>query len=275
MAEPSTVAGLAYRLRADDLTGAANSQVDSWPDVSNRGHPPAVQSSSARRPLLRYAAINGLKAVEFDGVDDVLSLSGSALSIGASTTGLYAVVVSKQQATRTGLTAKIHLSLGSPGFSYQARFGLRTEVNGGVTALFYGPADGINTQGNSSVVEGTTAWRAIEASYSWPEDDAYLYHEGAQTGANIFSTFRATSPATPSVASSIGATHIDGDYAPILLAEVLIYDQVPDDAGRAAIKSYVQDIYGITVSGYVADDPTVRQMSANRSAMSAMFPGGM
>ena len=52
--------------------------VNLWPDCSGNDFD-AVQASPARTPVLRVNAIAGQSALEFDGIDDVLKLTGSAL----------------------------------------------------------------------------------------------------------------------------------------------------------------------------------------------------
>ncbi|HEV7238716.1 MAG TPA: hypothetical protein VGQ36_05710 [Thermoanaerobaculia bacterium] len=57
---------------------ADGAPVGRWPDSSGNDFD-AVQSSASRRPVYRCNSINGHPAVDFDGIDDVLKLTGSAV----------------------------------------------------------------------------------------------------------------------------------------------------------------------------------------------------
>jgi hypothetical protein len=59
-------------LKADALTGVKdNASIAVWPDSAKNGLDP-FQSEPAKRPVWKQAAVNGLPAVRFDGVDDNL-----------------------------------------------------------------------------------------------------------------------------------------------------------------------------------------------------------
>lgn len=76
--DPSTLSGVAYRFRADDLTGADGSQVGTWPDTSGNSRD-AAQATGSKQPILVRNAASGHAVVRFDGADDVMTapISGS------------------------------------------------------------------------------------------------------------------------------------------------------------------------------------------------------
>ena len=85
---PSDIANLELWLKADAGITFNGSDVSAWADQSGNGRN-ATQNTASRQPLFVASVINGLPAVEFDGVDalgtlmnvDLAFLSGSAMSI--------------------------------------------------------------------------------------------------------------------------------------------------------------------------------------------------
>jgi hypothetical protein len=73
------VPGLKLWVRAESLAGLVNgTSVASWPDESGNGHD-LTQAAAGQRPVF-VAGVDGLPAVLFDGVDDVLATSGAVFN---------------------------------------------------------------------------------------------------------------------------------------------------------------------------------------------------
>lgn len=53
----------------------SNNFVDRWADQSGNGFN-AVQSAQANKPVFVQNAINGMPAIQFDGIDDLLTAAG-------------------------------------------------------------------------------------------------------------------------------------------------------------------------------------------------------
>jgi hypothetical protein len=70
---PTDIAGLKIWLKADSLSLSDGDPVGTWADQSGLGNSPT--SSGSNRPTYHTAVINGLPAVQFDGVDDYLTKS--------------------------------------------------------------------------------------------------------------------------------------------------------------------------------------------------------
>ena len=107
-------------LEASKLTGLSNSsQLSSWLDISgNNNH--AVQVTSGNQPTYLTNQINGLPAIDFDGVDDYLDFS-SHITTGANST----FIVFKESGARnlqTILSIEKHI-LYAKDASYNAAYG--------------------------------------------------------------------------------------------------------------------------------------------------------
>ncbi len=70
---PVQISGLSLWLSPESIEAGPDHRVAFWKDTSP-AHWLAIQSESQKQPLLVDHAINGLPAVEFDGVDDFLTL---------------------------------------------------------------------------------------------------------------------------------------------------------------------------------------------------------
>ncbi|MBW2523552.1 MAG: hypothetical protein JRI23_05230 [Deltaproteobacteria bacterium] len=71
---PSQLSGLNLWLEASTCVFTNGSHVTTWFDLSGNGNH-ATQNVSDERPVLTPSAINGLPAVDFDGVDDSLVIA--------------------------------------------------------------------------------------------------------------------------------------------------------------------------------------------------------
>ena len=77
---PRALGGLALWLEAPRIGGLADGDpVATWPDLSGSGRD-ASQGTASKRPTFRAGVLNGLAAVRFDGVDDVLATAAVATS---------------------------------------------------------------------------------------------------------------------------------------------------------------------------------------------------
>lgn len=78
---PGQFAGLRLWLRADAAGNYGQGDpVDRWLDRSGNGND-ATQATAGLQPTFQTGVINGLPAVRFDGLDDILTISGAGLGI--------------------------------------------------------------------------------------------------------------------------------------------------------------------------------------------------
>jgi hypothetical protein len=71
---PSQLSGLNLWLEASTCVVTSGSNVSSWGDLSGHGND-ATQSFLSAQPAVAVSAINGLPAIEFDGVNDSLIIA--------------------------------------------------------------------------------------------------------------------------------------------------------------------------------------------------------
>lgn len=237
MAIPS---GAVARWVADSITGKADGdQVDSWP--ATVGSNPLAQGSAAKRPLFRPASLNGHAAVQFDGVDDMLSATIT------STSQPLTVVMVIRPRNNTAQNQYIYGS--SPALQMFAH-----------STAAWALAAGGTTRTGGSVTLAPTVITVVANGASSALYDAGTVAFAADAGPNGLGTLFQTGQ------FSTGGRYANGD-----IAEVLIYARALSTAERAAAHSYVQDTYGITVSDYVASTVDLVVNSA-RAATRASRP---
>lgn len=251
MASPVNVPDLALRFRASDLTGADGSAVSSW--ASSVGTSTASQGGAAATPTLvkADANFNGKSSVNFDGVDDWLTLNGDALSFSSNVPGITGFAVARM--TGTGTVAR--------------RFFTFSTTSSGSTraSMDRGTADEWRMQGRRLDADSLQSQMSAPASASpsvvtgvWDYANAkiHMYHNGGtRLDGVVFQTAGNTS-ATNSAACSIGASSSGGNSFFLgQIAEIIIYKRMLTASERAEVHSYIQDEYAITVSDYVSGTP--------------------
>ncbi|TAH32479.1 hypothetical protein EYC59_05920, partial [Candidatus Saccharibacteria bacterium] len=256
-ATPLPTANLAARWRADDLSGADGSAVSTWGDSSGNGIPAAVQATGSKQPLLRtnVSALGGHKAVEFDGTDDCLTLSGAALNLFKNASYLSVFIVYKLPATAitTGSRTLIGFSTGTSAASQRAA--VTTHASGTLypsltvrrldTDAFLGVSNGpALATGHAGV---------MTSRFLYGTQTMSLYDNGSSIVSNSAAQTAGATSNTASLAAAIGArADATTDYFSGMIAEVIIYNSPDTTSMRTAVESYVQDAYGISVSTYVS-----------------------
>jgi len=96
--------GIGIRYVADDVSGTDGTAVSAWADSGGGGYNLA-QATSGNKPVIRVSAVNSHRAVEFDGVNDFLSVSLVPPSALGTTTASAAFIVMKQAGTQNQNTA--------------------------------------------------------------------------------------------------------------------------------------------------------------------------
>lgn len=241
---------LLARWRADDLTGANNSAVASWPETSGNGLPAAVQATTANQPLLKTGAsgINGRKTINFDSVNDYLTLSGSALALAQNRTALTVVVVYRYATAQSGARCFLSLSASS------AATARRLNVNQRATSGNFMAGTHIHDTDTSAFIAATTgsttgAAGVLTTRFDYTGGKISFYKDGTPVGTNLAFQAASAGPTdnTASAGGFIGSTLGTGDYLGGEIAEILIYNSI-DTNLLPAIDTYVQNFYAITMA---------------------------
>lgn len=252
-APPAT--NMVLRFRGDDLAGANGSAVSSWAESSGQGHPAATQATTANQPaVLTNAGGTGHKGVSFDGVNDYLSLSGSALSVAANRSALtvfcaIAITGAVSTGTRTLFALTTGISTGSrfvlghrdAGTSFPYFGGRRLDANSLATIT-----------GSSSL--GTVQNTVLTGRALYSTSDAYLYVNGTQASSSTSFQTDGNSDTTNSLGGVIGANGdgTSGQFQGAILDLIVYADADNSGALRQAVHSYFLQTYGITSSDAVA-----------------------
>jgi hypothetical protein len=238
--------GLLMRYRADDLTGANASPVSSWPESSGNNLPPATQATTANQPVLAINGLNGHKGVTFNGTSSFLSLTGSALNVGANSAGTTLFVVYTCPTVSSGSRSLITLSSGVT--TANTRMQLQHRNSSGVNMAGGRRLDsdgGAYASSATGVVGGENV--VLTGTFNFSGGVETLYRNGTSTATANFASSGLSSN-TPSLAGSIGSNPVGSSenfYGTIM--EIMAYNTV--DAGTlASVDTYVQNTYGISTA---------------------------
>lgn len=239
-------ANMLMRFKADDIVGANGSAVSSWPESSGNGLPAATQATTANQPTLVTNALNGHNAVYFDGVNDFLQLTGSALDVARNRSALTVFVVYMYPTAFTGTRSFMAISSGTSATSSRVYMGLKDSagfLNAGGRRL---DTDSAQFVGNTAPIVGESA--VSTARFVYNNSDIYLYKNGTLSTSNAnYSTNGSTSD-TSSLSGTIGANSTgSAENFSGRIAEILIYG-ADDTNMRAAVHTYFQTTYGITMA---------------------------
>lgn len=242
--------GLVARYRVGSVAGiSAGAQISAVPDTSGNGHPDAAQATSTKAPLAKSVTQGGetFWVADFDGVDDLLSLSGSVLALAQDVPRFTIVVIGVAATVPSGVRYPMAVSIGG---GTGARASLSTasspanSIRAGGRRL---DADPFRTVGGAANSMGTT-WHIWIGEHFYTANSAEVIQDGTSLGIDTTWQTAGNTSNTASQAASIGASGAGGSFWDGDIAEVLLYTGTPD---RATIDSYAQDTYGITVADYV------------------------
>jgi hypothetical protein len=212
-------------------TLATNGQtVQQWNDQSGNANN-SSQATSGARPILRSTGINGLPAIEFDGVDDMLTVADTAALRLAPSLTLF-VVFKRGETTRTseGILDKLVNSGNFDGY--------------GLYLSNHNPAIFINTNStnNNFTSFGTadTTAHVLSASITYGGScKAYLDGTNKVTATDGGSSVTETQPFRIGRHEWATNPHFQG-----LFGELLVYSGALVDADRQAVESYLKTQWG-------------------------------
>lgn len=215
-------------------------RVSQWTDLSGLGNH-AVQATQSKQPDLKRSIVNGRNVVRFDGVDDVLLLSGTGLNIAKNVTGLTMIAVS--QATLPG-TERVTVSFLNNGAGGRAALLRESSAAGKFNVVGRRlDADSIQKLAGTGIVASVFDIQSGVFDYSNALGSGFI--NGATSIAPAtFQTAGSTSN-TASSAASIGAASdgtgcIAGDIAELIVCNVALNSSALLNTNR-----YLSAKYGI------------------------------
>ena len=246
---PSDIAGLQLWLDANDAstlfqdaaktTSAGNGDVvGAWADKSGNGKD-ATQATTAEKPTLQTAIINGLPVVRFDGSDDALAQS---LTLSGTQTILMVVKIE----TLTSLADSVITNKGAGGLTEVAfvDIGGYEEISGignlGAGANSVGLDVVLDTNGHTLLFTYNNGLNTDVNSYQIELDGI-----GTVVTSGLFDRPATDIPSIGARIDNVGAitNSLDGD-----IGEIIIYDNVISVENIFLLEQYVNRKWGITFS---------------------------
>ncbi len=214
LGSPRDLPGLALWLKADSITGLSNTDpVATWTDSGPAGLT-ATQGTGSKQPTWLASSLNSRPGVSFDGVDDVLGLSATILTVPFTVLAVYSM--SGGGVSRGLLTAATTWT--GPGLAV-----------GGVNQFGWGSAD-------SSVRYQSSGWTDNAARYRTFYAGA-LYDNGAAVTPSA-------SANTPITGAGWPLQHI-GVAAAIILYELIAYTRALATLERVPVEAYLAARYAL------------------------------
>jgi len=218
---PTPADGIFMWLIADELAGGEADPVGLWGDYSGAGSS-VSQLTGSRQPLLRLNAVNGHKALEFDGTD-VLGSGNLALSQEYT---MFAVVFTATNATMQVVSADFG---GSPRI-WQFRFASSSNIQ----------AIAFDSSGNPFTDSvGYTNNQYIVASMLRDADSVEAFVDGSSNG----ETATTGTPASGTRPLFIGAQSTTENFLVGRIAEVLLYRRALTLVEHGAVVDYLKAKY--------------------------------
>lgn len=221
---PASLSNLAAWYDADQQTESADAAVATLTDRSgNSNH--FTQATGANQPLLRYAAINGKKALDFDGATDSMTCATGLLN-GATAGAFFAVV---------------QLDADPPASGGPVVIGFDTTGTGAHHPYSDGTIyDGFGSTARKTCGNPTPSLASVSmlAAISGASDYRFLVNNST-----LFST------ATNTVGfgtgtRQIGQNIVSAELFSGLLAELIICNAVPNSTDISNIRSYFNTKFG-------------------------------
>ena len=226
---------LQLHLDADSLSLADGASVGTWPDQTANGLD-AVQGTGANQPVLVHNALNGRKAVRFDGTDDFLEMPEFFNDHNAT-------LIAVMQTNATGAWA----------------FSDRGQASGNIAGLYYtggsaGLLQGYLSDVNNSSILGPQTYNpgtdyAIAGLIGNGQTaTAYLNNYKAEQTSSNFSFDFFTSYTETAAAPTLGRSFANNAYLNGDIAEFIYYDRPLSEEEYKEVRCYLADKYGLEVN---------------------------
>lgn len=240
---PMDVSGLKIWLKADALTLNDNDPVTTWTDSSGNGFSP-TQSTAGLKPLFKTAILNGFPIVRFDGSDDQLDFSGSALAVFNNVASGTLVVVCSDTNNAGGDTD--HTVAGfCTNSTTNARIIAETRLGG--VSQFDSRARRLDTDTAVTATKAfVSGFHTIYADNNWTGNSNTVYVDNVAGTSIGYVSGAGNTSATNSGAASVGGRGASATSSfPGDVAEVLAYVPRLSATDRALIQTYVSAKYAI------------------------------
>ncbi len=243
--------GLQLWLKADagvTLDGAA---VSTWADQSGNGND-AIQPDAPRRPLLVPDGLNGLPVLRFDGTDDRLALTGTAVM-----SQLTLFIVVKIDSGATGPNPNYPVTLGD--LDATGKVFVLGKVNQpsphtgpDFLLLLTGPGVGVRATAPNCAAFGR--WNSISVTANQTMWNTSLRANGADASItryepNMLLSVSLGSPGGRGVGGLGGSDGIPlppgRAVAKCDIAEVIVYSTVLPDSMRRSVETYLEAKYNL------------------------------
>lgn len=233
--------GLVLWLRADAGITLSGSNVSHWADQSGNSND-YVQATSGKQPTVTASAINGLPAITFDGASQFLT---SAFQIGGAKT----VVLVRKLVSVPGSAVFFEA------YTLKSASSLLAEGAYCGTGTGYQPYSLLHDIGaGTSVGDATaldTAWHVAEDTYNGGTNTAPASYTLALDAASqtvvASGQFNRTSTDLASLGARCNNGLVGSLFAPIQVAEMLVYDHVLSAPEETTARTYVEARYAIAL----------------------------
>jgi hypothetical protein len=221
-------------LRADTGVTLAAGKVSAWADQSGSGTN-AVQSMSANQPTVVANAVNGLPAVEFDGLNDYLTFN---LPINDLTGMTIVLVGASTSPTQDG---SWHGATHSAIFWNETSDWCATSLTpySGVVKFRFGTGQSNNLPAWTRPSPIGSEFTVTTAIKNGATEMLFIDGSLVLTAGGKLGVIRGTRPA-----GNLGRGYNDNTFFAGRIAEVLVYDRALTDAERQILDQYLAGRYG-------------------------------
>jgi len=223
------------------------SNVGRWEDKSgNSWHATAVSVA-----ILLANSENGLNAVSFDGINDLFSVSSSALDIFRNKPQGYIFAVCRDTAPRAGHPGHnvVHASIGGNASGFvRATLQTRNASNAFAAPGRRLDADGSTASSNTGTDTNTDSLVLLEHHSNWGDGNARLIINGAAQTASDYVSGAGNSQNTASAAIFIGGSGAADRYFPGRVCEVLFFNAALTSGQLVSVRQYLANKWGITLT---------------------------
>jgi hypothetical protein len=220
-------------LKADQGVTHAAGQVSQWSDQSGVGNH-AVQATAGKYPLLVTNAVNGLPAIQFDGVDDFLAFNLDINTL----SGMSVFLVSAS--TSSAQDGSWHGATHSPIFWNETSDWSTTHVSPyqRVVKFRFGTGQGNNLPAYTRPASIGSNFSVTAVVKNGATENLYVDGAAVMTATGKLSPIRNTR-----TAGSLGRGYNDNTYFAGRIAEVLVFTRALTEAERTTVQQYLSQRY--------------------------------
>jgi hypothetical protein len=220
--------GIALRYKADDVTGSDGDAVSAWADSGGGGHDLA-QAVGGKQPIVKVSAVNGHRAVQFDGVQDALPVTISPTLMGTATATAIFVVL-KQDSTQAANVVlswegsdfvRLYCPFSDNNFYFQYPDGSGGSISGSKPAGF------------------SDAWHVLECHRNGANGSILVDGVSVVSSSSVTGSLSQSGSGIFSIGESGNNVRIKGQ-----VAEVRIYNQDKDSTSSTNIRAALKATYG-------------------------------